>query len=120
MLQLFAAFLKVLAVYVQTIVVDDTPGFGRPWTYCVGVSFLLLYQDLSSSVRMTQQLKEFTENLGTLLEEYDNLQRELACYREDLQEMQEAWKRVRDENNILWDMLPQKESEVQSCGRCEE
>ena len=66
---------------------------------------------------MTQQLKEFTENLGTLLQEYDNLQqRELACYREDLQEMQEALEKVRKENNILWDMLPQKK--YATCEEC--
>ena len=65
---------------------------------------------------MTQQLKEFAENLGTLLEEYDNLQRELACYREDLQEMQEALQKVRRENNILWDMLPEKK--YATCEEC--
>ena len=65
---------------------------------------------------MTQQLKEFAENLLSLVAERDNLQRELACYREDLQEMQEAWKKARDENKVLWDMLPHKE--YRRCKEC--
>ena len=69
---------------------------------------------------MTQQLKDFAQNLLSLVAERDNLERELACYRDDWQEMQEASKRVRDENDILWDMLTKKDSEHQSCVRCEE